>query len=81
MDKTQQKKIGTGKTKIAAPKQKSKKENEKQTNSIEKYQPSGAGGTRSPPETPHRLHNSKWPPVVPKMANGVWFLGILSNFR
>ena len=31
-----------------------------------KYQPSGAGGTRSPPATPHRL------PVGPKMADGVW---------
>ena len=30
------------------------------------YQPSGAGGTRSPPATPHRL------PVGPKMADGVW---------
>merc|ERR1711954_186458 len=31
-----------------------------------KYQPSGAGGTRSPPATPHRV------PVGPKMADGVW---------
>ena len=31
-----------------------------------KYQPSGAGGTRSPSATPHRL------PVGPKMADGVW---------
>ena len=30
------------------------------------YQPSGAGGTRLPPATPHRV------PVGPKMANGVW---------
>ena len=48
-----------------------------------KYQPSGEGGTRSPPATPHRLHrctaapphrlqNPKWPPGGPKMANGVW---------
>ena len=37
-----------------------------------KYQPSGAGGTRSPPATPHRLQNLKWPPVGPKMADGVW---------
>ena len=37
-----------------------------------KYQPSGAGGTRSPPATPHRLQNPKWPPVGPKMADGVW---------
>ena len=36
------------------------------------YQPSGAGGTRSPPATPHRLQNPKWPPVGPKMADGVW---------
>ena len=33
---------------------------------VKKYQPSGAGGTRSPPATPHRL------PVGPKMADGVW---------
>ena len=32
----------------------------------EKYQPSGAGGTPSPPATPHRL------PVGTKMADGVW---------
>ena len=32
----------------------------------QKYQPSGAGGTRSPPATPHRL------PVGLKMADGVW---------
>ena len=32
----------------------------------DKYQPSGAGGTHSPPATPHRL------PVGPKMADGVW---------
>ena len=25
-----------------------------------KYQPSGAGGTCSPPATPHRLQNPKW---------------------
>jgi len=37
-----------------------------------KYQPSGAGGTRSPPATPHRLQNPKWPPAGPKMADGVW---------
>ena len=24
---------------------------------VEKYQPSGAGGTRSPPATPHRLQH------------------------
>ena len=30
------------------------------------YQPSGAGGTCSPPATPNRL------PVGPKMADGVW---------
>ena len=35
-------------------------------NIILQYQPSGAGGTRSPPATPHRL------PVGPKMAKGVW---------
>ena len=37
-----------------------------------KYQPSGEGGTRSPPATPHRLQNPKWPPGGPKMADGVW---------
>ena len=31
-----------------------------------KYQPSGTGGTRSPPATPHRL------PVGPEMVDGVW---------
>ena len=38
-------------------------------NSWSKYQPSG---TRSPPATPHRLQNPKWPPGGPKMAEGVW---------
>ena len=37
-----------------------------------KYQPSGEGGARSPPATPHRLQNPKWPPGGPKMAEGVW---------
>ena len=36
------------------------------------YQPSGEGGTHSPPATPHRLQNPKWPPGGPKMADGVW---------
>ena len=36
------------------------------------YQPSGEGGARSPPATPHRLQNPKWPPGGPKMADGVW---------
>ena len=39
---------------------------------VSKYQPSGEGGTRSPPATPHCLQNPKWPPGGPKMANGVW---------
>ena len=49
-----------------------------------KYQPSGEGGTRSPPATPQ---NPKWPPGGPKMANGSEkvstprFLGVLRNFR
>ena len=43
-----------------------------QTRKHEKYQPSGAGGPRSPPATPHRLQNPKWPPGGPKMADGVW---------
>ena len=38
----------------------------------DKYQPSGAGGTRLPPATPQRLQNPKRPPVGPKMADGVW---------
>ena len=38
----------------------------------QKYQPSGEGGTRSPPATPHRLQNPKWPPGGPKMPEGVW---------
>ena len=37
-----------------------------------KYQPSGEGGARSPPATPHRPQNPKWPPGGPKMAEGVW---------
>ena len=36
------------------------------------YQLSGKGGTRSPPATPHRLRNQKWPPGRPQMADGVW---------
>ena len=40
-----------------------------------KYQPSGEGGTRSPPATPHRLLNPKWPmrsgdPSTPSMRKG-----------
>ena len=38
------------------------------------YQPSGEGGTRSPPATPHRLQNPKWPPGGPEMADGGWCL-------
>ena len=38
----------------------------------QKYQPSGEGGARSPPATPHRLQNPKWPPEGPKMAEGGW---------
>ena len=37
-----------------------------------KYQPSGARGTRSPPATPHSLHNPKRPLGGPKMAVEVW---------
>ena len=40
--------------------------------SLSKYQPSGEGGTRSPPAAPHRLQNPIWPPGGPKMADGVW---------
>ena len=39
---------------------------------LTKYQPSGAGGTRSPPATQHCLQNPKWPPGGPKMVNRVW---------
>ena len=35
-----------------------------------KYQPSGAGGTRSPPATPHHLLHQKWSPEGPKIADG-----------
>ena len=42
-----------------------------------KYQPSGEGGTRLPPATPHHLQNPKWLPGGPKMA----FVSVLSNFR
>ena len=35
-------------------------------NSFLKYQPSGEGGTRSPPAMPHRLQNPKWPLGAPK---------------
>ena len=44
------------------------------------YQPSGEGGTRSPPATPHRLQNRKCPPGGPKMANRVWKGVYLSVF-
>ena len=37
-----------------------------------KYQPSGAGVTRSLPAMLHRLQNPKLPPGDPKMAIGVW---------
>ena len=36
------------------------------------YQPSGEGGTRSPPATPQSLQIPKWPTGGPKMADGVW---------
>ena len=39
---------------------------------LSKYQPSGTGGTRSPPTMPHLLQNPKWPLGGPKRANGVW---------
>ena len=37
----------------------------------EKYQHSGARGTRSPPGTPHCLQNPKWLLGGPKMADAV----------
>ena len=48
-----------------------RKEKENQ-GSWHKYQPSGAGGTRSPPATPHCLQYLRWPLGGPKMADGVW---------
>ena len=36
------------------------------------YQPSGAGGTRSPPATLHCLQNPKWPPGGPKKGDRAW---------
>ena len=36
-----------------------------------KYQPSGKGGTCSPPATPHRLQNPIWPPGGPITADGI----------
>ena len=46
-----------------------------------KYQPSGAGGTRSPPATPHRLQhlpahfiqNGRWGPGIGQTL-GYWTL-------
>ena len=43
----------------------------KLVNRFIKYQPSGEGGARSPPATPHRLQNPKWLSGDPKMADGV----------
>ena len=43
----------------------------KTTDFVYLYQPSSEGGTCSPPATPHRLQNPKWPPWGPKMADGV----------
>ena len=37
-----------------------------------KYQPSGAGGTRLLPATPHHLQNPKLLSGGPKMADRVW---------
>ena len=45
-----------------------------------KYQPSGKGGTCSPPAAPHCLQNPKWPTGSGKVSTSR-FLGILSNFR
>ena len=38
----------------------------------EEYQPSGEGGARSPPATPHRLQDPKWPSGGLKMVDGVY---------
>ena len=47
---------------------------------LEEYQPSGEGGTRSPPATPHRLQNPKCLPADPKMADGAWVFGRSKQF-
>ena len=39
---------------------------------LEKYQPSSARGTSSPPATPYPLQNPKWPLGDHKMADRVW---------
>ena len=44
-----------------------------------KYQPSDARGTRSPPATPHCLKNKKWPTWSGKGSNSR-FLGVPNNF-
>ena len=53
-----------------------KKENTLRSSKNPKHQPSGKGGTRSQPVTPHCLQNLKWPPWGPKMADGVWKGGL-----
>ena len=51
-----------------------------------RYQPSGAGGTRSAPAMPHHLQNPKWPPGGPKWptcsgkGSNPRFLGAVVNF-
>ena len=51
------------------------------------YQPSGEGGARLPPATPHCLQNPKLPQGGPKIADGSGkvpihrFLGAQANFR
>ena len=54
---------------------------------VNQYQPSGAGGTRSPPATPHCLQRRtacQWAPKWPTGSGKVStprFLGILGNFH
>ena len=53
--------------------------NIKDMHSSIKNQPSGNGGTRSPPATPHHVIHQKWPPEGPKMAGRLF--GAPFNFR
>ena len=69
----------------ATPKndQKLKPKSEVWQTTFNKYHPSGAGGTRTPPVTPDRLQNPKWTPWGPKMADRVQnprLLAALINF-
>ena len=60
--------------KVATEKKKKtgKKNGKKNREKRKEYQPSGAGGNRSPPATPHRLQKSRMAARGPKMADGIW---------